>query len=262
LRAWSDASESADLAVCSWQGRDSLHSRYYNFTIARFRSIDPVRGNAKRPRSFNLFAYVGDNPINFVDPLGLKPWGFGGTIAVHGDDPCPWMPPGMPCDMESTLAFLEDARQRAMNLGLGSPEYAAAVLGRAGWLASPIAEAADRLARGFDLFTGWVSAGDSLILGGDPTQTGIVLILALIPGPFDNAAGPAVVKAYDADAQALLALAKEAMRKGGVTREEAAILKQWAQDYRVPFRGPEIHPGRAFDLWHILLGPYRHIPVR
>jgi len=50
---------------------DYLHARYENFNIGRFLSVDPVRGNPKRPQSFNLFAYVGNNPINRIDPLGL-----------------------------------------------------------------------------------------------------------------------------------------------------------------------------------------------
>jgi hypothetical protein len=50
-----------------------MHARFENFNIGRFLSIDPVRGNPKRPQSFNLFAYVGNNPIIRIDPLGLLP---------------------------------------------------------------------------------------------------------------------------------------------------------------------------------------------
>lgn len=69
--AWSDASGTSDLAGFSWQGRDSMHARYYNPNVARFLSVDPVRGRAKTPQSFNLYAYVGNNPVNRVDPRGL-----------------------------------------------------------------------------------------------------------------------------------------------------------------------------------------------
>jgi len=52
---------------------DYLHARFENFNIGRFLSVDPVRGNPKRPQSFNLFAYARNNPLNLKDPLGLSP---------------------------------------------------------------------------------------------------------------------------------------------------------------------------------------------
>jgi hypothetical protein len=48
-----------------------MHARHYNFNIGRFLTLDPVRGDPAAPQSFNLFAYVRNNPVNFVDPLGL-----------------------------------------------------------------------------------------------------------------------------------------------------------------------------------------------
>ena len=242
---------------------DYLHARYEHFTIARFVSLDPVRGDRTRPQSFNLYAYVGNNPINYVDPLGLlanraRPVWDGGSIVVHAEDPCPWMPSGMPCDMESWLDFVRWSEQHGVTPG--TPEYASAVLGGAGLIASPVAEGAEYLAGGFDTATGWVSAADSLILRGDPTATGVLVFLALTPGPFDNAFG-AAVRRYNPQQQALLALTKEVARKG-VTMQEAAILREWALEYGVPFRGPQIHSHRAFKGSHIHLGPYNHIPVR
>jgi RHS repeat-associated protein len=54
---------------------DYLHARYYNPTIARFLSIDPVRGNPRTPQSWNLYAYVQNNPVNATDPDGrLLDW--------------------------------------------------------------------------------------------------------------------------------------------------------------------------------------------
>jgi len=43
-----------------------LRARYYDPTIGRFLSQDPVP-------SANLYAYVGNNPANLVDPYGLWP---------------------------------------------------------------------------------------------------------------------------------------------------------------------------------------------
>jgi len=69
--AWSDASETSDLAVFSWQGRDSLHARYYNPNVARFLSPDPGRDwDPTQPQSWNLYAYVRNNPITLTDPDG------------------------------------------------------------------------------------------------------------------------------------------------------------------------------------------------
>ncbi|GBC79237.1 tRNA3(Ser)-specific nuclease WapA [bacterium HR09] len=48
-----------------------LHARWYFPTMGRFLSPDPVRGKPQSPQSFNLYAYVQNNPINAVDPSGL-----------------------------------------------------------------------------------------------------------------------------------------------------------------------------------------------
>jgi RHS repeat-associated protein len=44
-------------------------ARYYDSTIGRFLSEDPVRYAGGR----NFFVYVGSSPTNLFDPLGLKP---------------------------------------------------------------------------------------------------------------------------------------------------------------------------------------------
>jgi len=67
---------------------------------------------------------------------------------------------------------------------------------------------------------------------------------------------------FTADQQALIKLAKEAAQKGGVTLDEAKILKDWAKEYNLPFRGPEIHPNRNFNIPHIHIGPVNHLPIK
>lgn len=65
----------------------------------------------------------------------------------------------------------------------------------------------------------------------------------------------------DADQEALVDLAKEAKKKGGVSEDEAQTLLDWGNEYNVPSRGPEVHPNRPFNVPHIHVGPVGHIPV-
>jgi uncharacterized protein RhaS with RHS repeats len=46
-------------------------ARFYNPQLQRFISEDPLEFFGG---DFNLYAYVGNNPVNFTDPLGL--WRF------------------------------------------------------------------------------------------------------------------------------------------------------------------------------------------
>jgi hypothetical protein len=68
---------------------------------------------------------------------------------------------------------------------------------------------------------------------------------------------------FTEDQNALIQLAKNAKRRGGLTEEEGKILKEWGDEYNVPVRGPESHPGRGFGSNpHYHVGPVQHIPVR
>src|SRR5579872_7540555 len=55
-------------------GFDYAQARYYDSGLGRFMSPDPTGiflGNLNDPQSLNLYAYVRNNPVNLVDPLGL-----------------------------------------------------------------------------------------------------------------------------------------------------------------------------------------------
>jgi RHS repeat-associated protein len=68
-------------------------------------------------------------------------------------------------------------------------------------------------------------------------------------------------EAYTGDQDALIKIAKEAKRNG-LSPEDAETLREWAEEYDVPFRGPEEHPGRPIGSQpHIHVGSQNHIPV-
>jgi len=58
-----------------------LRARYYDPTIGRFMSQDPVP-------SQNLYAYAGNNPVRYVDPLGLLANEGGNFANVNLEDVC------------------------------------------------------------------------------------------------------------------------------------------------------------------------------
>jgi RHS repeat-associated protein len=54
---------------------DFAKNRYHNFNLGRFQSPDPIiisRRRIRNPQIWNSYSYAGNNPLNFVDPLGLE----------------------------------------------------------------------------------------------------------------------------------------------------------------------------------------------
>jgi RHS repeat-associated protein len=60
-------------------------NRYYDPDSGRYISGDPIGLSG----GINLFAYVSNDPVNFVDPEGLKDrsWPLNGRVIVHRDSP-------------------------------------------------------------------------------------------------------------------------------------------------------------------------------
>ncbi len=50
-----------------------MGARFYDPTIGRWLSEDPVQDNYFEPGSLNFYAYVSNNPVLLTDPLGLEP---------------------------------------------------------------------------------------------------------------------------------------------------------------------------------------------
>jgi RHS repeat-associated protein len=46
-------------------------ARMYDAADRRFAAMDPVKGTVRQPATLAQYAYVQDNPLNWVDPLGL-----------------------------------------------------------------------------------------------------------------------------------------------------------------------------------------------
>jgi RHS repeat-associated protein len=69
-------------------GSDDAMHRRYNRWWARFEQPDPYDGSydLTDPQSFNRYSYVQNDPVNFVDPLGLDPQD------PLGPPPPPWRP--------------------------------------------------------------------------------------------------------------------------------------------------------------------------
>jgi RHS repeat-associated protein len=59
-------------------GLDNFPSRYYGSSLGRWMSPDPMGGHLEDPQSLNRYAYVGNDPVNAVDPVGLYLGGGGG----------------------------------------------------------------------------------------------------------------------------------------------------------------------------------------
>lgn len=53
-------------------GLDYAVARHYSNRIGRFMSADPLGGNIFDPQSLNRYSYVQNDPLNAVDPLGLR----------------------------------------------------------------------------------------------------------------------------------------------------------------------------------------------
>ena len=51
-----------------------MQQRYYDPSIGRFLSIDPVGSNPNNPMTFNRYAYANNNPYRYTDPTGEIPF--------------------------------------------------------------------------------------------------------------------------------------------------------------------------------------------
>jgi len=57
----------------------NMKSKHYNYLTGRFYQPDAVNGSIGSAMSWNLYSYVQGNPMNFVDPYGLRKKSEGGS---------------------------------------------------------------------------------------------------------------------------------------------------------------------------------------
>jgi hypothetical protein len=61
-----------------------MHARHYSMLTGRFLSVDPLEGDPIAPQSFNLYGYVGNQPLTVTDQAGLSG---GATLPAFGEAP-------------------------------------------------------------------------------------------------------------------------------------------------------------------------------
>jgi RHS repeat-associated protein len=60
-------------------GNDYAGARYYANARGRWLSVDPLLGDISNPQRLNRYSYVGNDPVNIVDPDGME-WKFARTL--------------------------------------------------------------------------------------------------------------------------------------------------------------------------------------
>lgn len=56
--------------------------RYYDSSLGRWTQQAPVAGSLGSPVSLNRYVYVGDNPVNVIDPGGKLPCFLAGILVL------------------------------------------------------------------------------------------------------------------------------------------------------------------------------------
>ncbi len=53
-------------------GLEYFIARYMNLRDCRFTHVDPIKGSAGSPQSWNAYTYAASNPMKYIDPSGMK----------------------------------------------------------------------------------------------------------------------------------------------------------------------------------------------
>ncbi len=85
--AWYETGTTSKLKFTSYErdsesGLDYAMFRYDSSRLGRFMSPDPLGGRTTAPQTMNRYAYVGNDPVNLVDPLGLRGYCLGYFVVL------------------------------------------------------------------------------------------------------------------------------------------------------------------------------------
>jgi RHS repeat-associated protein len=134
----------------SESGTDHAINRQHQFANGRFMQADPVHGSIASPQALNRYSYTGNDPINWVDPLGLEK-----CFDAEGNE--------VSCDTPGAIAGSDDN---------DDPVYLW------GWAFDGMPGFVDWGNIGLLLDGGWglIGAGWNMIAGGAPTITDLAAI--------------------------------------------------------------------------------------
>jgi RHS repeat-associated protein len=247
-------------------GLTRFGQRDYDPQIGRFTTKDP-KGFAGGPT--NLYMFSANDPINGADPTGNGLFDFATDFLG-----------GLAGDAAGAVSAVGNTAAAAFN---AAPNLAAGTLdGLTGGLSTQIAGSvfgfnpscadfgtAGRIGQGLGMaasfFTG---SGEATLLGRAAKGEGA------LTRAWNDFGAPGVDDAlhfakstgarHTDDQAALVQLAKEAKRRGGLTEEEGKTMVGWGDEVGLPARGPEAHPDRGGPsaLPHYHIGPIGHIPTR
>jgi RHS repeat-associated protein len=201
-----------------------LRARMYDPQLMRFTSRDPVRGKFNHPMSLHVYLYCLNDPVNWIDPTG-----------------------------ESRLVeLMTSAKVWAMGVASSGMGHLQQALGWARRVIQQVSQA--------NLIRSVMYRGQAIWTKGNVQL--MRAYNALFGRGITGRAAHTGSRAYGANQRALIELAKNAKRSGGVAAKEAKILLEWASEYGVSSRGPQIHPNAAtVNYWHVHIGKVSHIRI-